>query len=140
MMDHTRFAALAEAYGGDIARWPDAEREAALAYETADPERANVVLSEAAVLDHALAAGGRVEPAAGLEAAILAAAPSTRLGNSAPPRWAGLAAALALMVGAGAGWLAAPAGDPYAEPLFAEAFGALETAETLDDFTEEDAR
>ena len=140
MMDDTRFAALAEAYGGDIARWPESEREAALAYRAAAPERAKTVLSDADVLDQALAEGGRIEPPAGLEAAILMAAPANLARKPPASRLAGLAATLALMVGAGAGWLAAPAGDPYAAPLFADAFGALDGAATLDDLTEEDAR
>lgn len=137
MMDHDRFAALAEAYGADIRAWPEAERDAARAYAAAAPERAEAVLGDAAVLDQALAHAAPIEPPPGLEAAILAGAPSN---PAAPaPGLAGLAAALALMIGAGAGWFAAPAGDPYADPVFAEAFGALEGAETLEDFSAEEA-
>ena len=132
MMDDTRFAELAEAHGGDITRWPQAERAAALSYKAERPERAQAALAEAAAVDRALAACGPVQPPAGLEAAILARAPSNA------PRWAGLAAGLALMIGTGAGWIAAPAGEPYAEPAFAQAFGALDSAEALDEIIPED--
>ena len=50
-MDRTRFEMLAEAYGGTIARWPEAERAAALVMQSHDPIWANELLSKAEGLD-----------------------------------------------------------------------------------------
>ena len=60
MMPLSRFAALADSYGGDIGRWPeDAQNEAkALAAASA---QARARLAEAACLDAALMAGSRRE-------------------------------------------------------------------------------
>lgn len=142
MMDETRFKALAEAYGGDLARWPEAEREAAAAFVADHPEKAAAILSEASVLDQLLASTGALQASPSLEQAVLAnaqiARPVTR--PQPAPRWAGIAAAFALMAGAGAGWIAAPGEDPYADLVTADAFGALESADGLVAITQEDAR
>lgn len=53
-MTRERFEALAEAYGGAIARWPAAEREAALILAAAEPDFASAVLARAESLDAAL--------------------------------------------------------------------------------------
>jgi hypothetical protein len=47
------------------------------------------------------------------------------------PVWAAAAAAVMLTVGLGAGWLAAPPTVGADEDVFALAFGAFETADTL---------
>jgi hypothetical protein len=47
---HTRAAEIIAAYGGDPARWPDAERVTALAVIAADPELV-AAQSRAAILD-----------------------------------------------------------------------------------------
>ena len=88
MMTAERFKTLLEAYGAEIARWPDAERLAAHAYAQSAPE-AGARLAEAAQLDAVLAALPAPALPAGLEAAILAEA--RKLG---PARKAGAAAAL----------------------------------------------
>lgn len=140
-MDEIRFQALADAYGGDVARWPQAERAAAEAFMDAKPARARSILSQAQALDQRLAEMGPAQPDSALFEAVIAAAPDPMhppAAASAPV--AGLAAALALMVGAGAGWIAAPAGDVYPESAFSTAFGVLEARSDLDTLAEEGAR
>lgn len=137
MMDETRFRVLAEAYGGDLQGWPAAEQAAARAFLEGSEAQARTILAEARMLDGLLAGAGAIEPPAGLEAAILAAAPGAQ---PSAPRWAGLAAALALMVGAGAGWFAAPGSDPYDDAIFADAFGALDSVDSLSELDQEEAR
>ncbi len=46
-----RFQALAEAYGGDLARWPADEQADAHAWRAANPAEALAILSEAGALD-----------------------------------------------------------------------------------------
>lgn len=105
-MTAERFEALADAYGGDVARWPGGEREAAAALMAADPAWARAALAEAAELDAALDAFVAPRAAGELAERIAMGAPRAR------PRWrlwitpagmgAGLAAACAagLMLGA----------------------------------------
>ncbi len=131
MMDQSRFTALAEAHGGDIAAWPEAEREAARAFAAAAPGVATTILSGQGGLDRMLAEAGALEPAPALFEQIVARAPRATM--QAAPRWAGMAAAVMLSVGAGAGWFAAPlADDPLAATEYADAFGALDSPDTLD--------
>lgn len=54
-MKAERFQAIVEAYGADPARWPEAERDAALAHADQAGEAAQVVLAEARALDVGLA-------------------------------------------------------------------------------------
>jgi hypothetical protein len=96
-----RFSALAEIYGGDIVRWPEAYREQARALLTRDPEGLGAILAEASDLDHLL----DLAPAGAVDAALLgrliAAAPQPA---GSARRWiAGLGAALGLGVAALAG-------------------------------------
>lgn len=53
-MSVARFEALAQTFGGEIARWPEGEREAARALLAADPDRLSPVLTEASQLDRLL--------------------------------------------------------------------------------------
>jgi hypothetical protein len=53
-MNRDRFEALAQAYGGSVARWPAVERDAAAALMTAEPDFARAVLAEAEALDATL--------------------------------------------------------------------------------------
>jgi|OM-RGC.v1.025546906 hypothetical protein len=141
MMEEARFKTLAEAYGGDIARWPDADQASARAFQAAHPERAEAVLHDALVLDRALAGAGPVDTPSCLEGAILAQTAQEKAGLApAPPPWAALAAAVALTVGLGAGWFAVPEQDPYADPAFAEAFGSLENDDVFETLAGEEAR
>ena len=68
-MTSERFAALADAYGGDIDRWPESERRAAWAYLQSHPEARPVLLRQAG-LDVALAAWAMPHPTASLAAGI----------------------------------------------------------------------
>jgi len=74
-MTPERFETLAEAYGGDVARWPDVEREAAAAVMAERPEWAGGVLARARDLDEALAAFAMPRASADLTARIVAGAP-----------------------------------------------------------------
>ena len=49
-MTRERFQELAEAYGGDVARWPVASRDAAAVMLAAEPAFAQGVLANAATL------------------------------------------------------------------------------------------
>jgi hypothetical protein len=104
-MTRARFAALAEAFGGEIARWPAADREAAAALLASDPDFAAATLAEASGLDEVLAQWPAMEVRPALRQAVIAAAPRPR-----PAFWswtirlglgAGLAGACASGVAAG---------------------------------------
>jgi len=92
-----RFKVLAEAYGGDISRWPPDEREAAAALMAAKPAFTQDVLVEAGLLDAVLDDWTRQPAPAALVARIVAGAPAPRRAS----RWrgwlmpAGLSAGLA---------------------------------------------
>lgn len=97
-MTKEQFQALAEAYGGEIARWPAAVRDEAALFAASDPGSAQAVLAREAALDAALDAAPRPAPApSALYDRILADAPS----RPRRARWrlwltpAGLGAALA---------------------------------------------
>ncbi|WP_421937554.1 hypothetical protein [Phenylobacterium sp.] len=129
-MTPKRFETLAEAYGGDVARWPEADREAAAAVMAAEPAWAETILSRAGELDAALATYASPHASAGLVDRIAAAAPLVPV-PPAPPRWmgwllpvgmgAGLAAACAagVVMGAVLSLPASDAGDP--DPVVAAA-------------------
>ena len=75
-LDAARVRALAEAFGADPARWPEAEREGALAWMKAHPDEAAVLLAEARALDGVLDAW-RLDPTpAPLLRQVLAPAPA----------------------------------------------------------------
>jgi hypothetical protein len=102
-MTPKRFEQLAEAYGGDVARWPDAEREAAALFMTRDPAGAEAVLSDARNLDAQLDLWTALRVSPTLTEAVLTPAPTPR----ARPGWlgwlapAGLGAGLAAACAAG---------------------------------------
>lgn len=99
-MDLDRFRALAETYGGDIRRWPEAERDGAAALAAVDQGAASA-LAEAALLDEALD-DWRVEPAGlALRDRVATGAPTARRSWSVPV-WAGRGEGLRLWF-AGAG-------------------------------------
>ncbi|MDB5494451.1 MAG: hypothetical protein JWP86_1788, partial [Phenylobacterium sp.] len=50
-MTQDRFEALAEAYGGDVSRWPAATREAAALWMAAEPAITQAALARAEALD-----------------------------------------------------------------------------------------
>jgi hypothetical protein len=71
-----RIRALAEAYGAEPSRWPEAERVPAQAWIAAHPGEARVLLAEACVLDNLLDAWSLPRPAETLRTRILAPAPA----------------------------------------------------------------
>lgn len=105
-MDACRLQQLAAAYGADLRRWPEAEREAARAFLAADPGRERL-LFEARQLDAALDASPAPQVQAVLRERVIAAAAEAGLrprpapaGRRGLSRWAWLS---------GAGWAAAGA-------------------------------
>jgi hypothetical protein len=102
-MTPERFETLAAAYGGDVARWPAAEREAAALVMAAEPAWAQAALADAAALDVALAAYVGPRVSASLTERIVATAPRPRLrrGWGAWLAPAGLGAGLAAACAAG---------------------------------------
>ena len=76
-MKMDRLEALAQAYGGDLRRWPADQRAFAESLIAVDPA-ARSVLDEAAALDRLLDASPAVAPSADLAARVLAGAPQRR--------------------------------------------------------------
>lgn len=131
MMDRERFAALADAFGGRIDLWPEAEREGAWRFMAEQGAAASALLAGAALLDQQLETLRPPQPSAALRQAILAAAPRPRVGRSRLWRWltgAGLGAGLAAACAAGvlAGTLSSgPLGGAAAEEVKADALIAV---------------
>lgn len=75
-MDRTRFDALLEAYGADVARWPEAARAEAEAFAAAPEAQAS--LHAARALDRLLDAYQAEAPSLALHRRILARAPQAR--------------------------------------------------------------
>ena len=118
-MTRERFQALAEAYGGDIDRWPECDRAAAHAFAATEPALAGETLAPEWRLDAALSAFV-VEPAPSLRDAILAAAPRARA-VAKTLRWA-VAAALGIGLTASAA-AGVAAGFALAPPSAVRAIG-----------------
>jgi 1,6-anhydro-N-acetylmuramate kinase len=101
-MTADRMQELAEAWGGDLRRWPAADRIAAEAFARAEPEAAERALFDARQLDAALDAAPRVVVSAELRDRVIASAEAA--GLKARAVWPGLRRLL--WVG-GASWAAA---------------------------------
>lgn len=105
-----RFAELAEAYGGEIARWPAAEREAAHALLVVSGD-AQAALRDAQALDAGLALPAPEAPGPALRAALLRSAPRAR-GTAWHEAWSWRLAlpalVLSLTLGVGLGFAVAP--------------------------------
>lgn len=71
-----RIRTLAEAYGAEPSRWPEAERTAALDWIAAHPREAMDLLDGAGALDSLLDAWRLPQPAEALRTRILAPAPA----------------------------------------------------------------
>lgn len=97
-MNTVRFETLAEAFGGDVARWPVGEREAAAELMLARPDWAGRVLTEATALDTQLMRYTAPRAATELVDRIVVGAPSPRRAHGM---------AWLLPVGIGAGLVAA---------------------------------
>ena len=119
-----RLQALAEAYGGDLRRWPADQRAFAESLVAADPA-ARARLDQAAALDVLLDASPSVAPSADLTARVLRAAPGARA-KSRPRRavWflgAGWAAAACAGVVAGVGLTRQMSADARADAVLYQA-------------------
>lgn len=99
-MTRERFDYLAQAYGGDLRRWPEIEREGARALAADDPQAA-ALLREADDLDALLDAAPRVAASHALREQVIAAAAGAGLGR----RRRGGIGVMAWL--SGAGWAAA---------------------------------
>ena len=102
-MTYERFETLADAFGGDLRRWPEAEREAARALLDSDP-RAAVLLRKADGLDALLDAAPRPVASHALRETVIASAAGAGLGVGLRARRRG-PGSLAWL--SGAGWAAA---------------------------------
>jgi len=110
-LDPRRFRALADAYGGVVARWPEQHRDAAARFgETAEGA---AVLARASTLDARLDTWRVPFPTSELAARISASAPSVAdsLGMKLRWWWSGLGLAAAL-AGAVAGTAAVAVAAP----------------------------
>lgn len=85
-MDVERFETLALAYGGDLRRWPESDRDAAEAFRLRSPEAARAVLGAAGDLDVVLHAWSPPVVPAGLRERVLASAPAPKARPAAAPR------------------------------------------------------
>lgn len=103
-MTYERFETLVDAYGGDLRRWPEAEREAGRALLESDV-RAAGLLAEADGLDALLDAAPRPVASHALREAVIASAAGAGLGAGLGARRRGAIGPLAWL--SGAGWAAA---------------------------------
>lgn len=125
-MNEQRFMVLLGAYGADLTRWPEHERDEAGAFLDVAPHRIRDVWESERGFDHLLALEKDMPASIALETAVLSAAPGRRavargrlpafsipvFNLRAMPRWAtggALAASLAL------GFAVGYAGEPQQE-------------------------
>jgi hypothetical protein len=101
-MNADRMRELAQAWGGDLRRWPTADREAAEVFAVAQPDVAERALFEARQLDAALDAAPRAVVSAELRDRVIASAHAA--GLKARAAWPGLRRLLWI---GGASWAAA---------------------------------
>ena len=73
-MDIHRFEQLSAAYGADVRRWPQAEREAAASLMAGQPDATSAILREADSLDGLLHASRPPVPSAFLREAVIRSA------------------------------------------------------------------
>lgn len=120
-MTPDRFAALADAHGGAIERWPADLRDAGRAHLLLHPE-ASLVLDEAARLDAALGSWSVPGPGAALAARTLMQVAPQRRTRRLRLWFSGFGAAGVLAGGLAAGaaivMLSQPAPEQVGEPLY----------------------
>ncbi len=121
-MNAQRFQDLAQAWGGDLRRWPEGERDAARAWVEADPVEAERALFDARQTDAALDASPRPDVSAALRDRVIASAATA--GLKARAAWPGLRRLLWI---GGAGWAAAAC----AGVVFGTTLGGQLAADTL---------
>ena len=125
-----RFQYLADAYGGDIARWPSAERDGALSLVRNEAAVAAPILAEAAQLDSWLDASPNPAPSAALTAAVIASAPRARR-PAFGRRWAAIGLGASLAAATVAGVLVGTVAAPVATAHIQTADSANEAARLL---------
>ncbi len=128
-MNQDRFEALCDAYGGDIDRWPVEDRDAARAFVEAHRAIAEPLLKAARALDEALSQAVLDPPSEAQYQRVVAQGIAARTPRQ--PVWAAAAAAVMLTVGLGAGWLVVPPTETPTQDVYAAAFGAFDTTDTL---------
>lgn len=122
VMNEARFMVLLSAYGADLSRWPEDDRDNAGAFLEVAPHRIKDVWESERGFDHLLALEKDMPVSIALETHVLAAAPGRRAAARglpafslrAMPRWAtggALAASLAL------GFAVGYAGEPQREAV-----------------------
>ncbi|HUZ13398.1 MAG TPA: hypothetical protein VMU93_11155 [Caulobacteraceae bacterium] len=88
MMTEERFAALAQAHGGQMRRWPKSAKAQAAAFAEAFPRVAERLLASQRGLDEALDASPTPAPGAALRRRIVAGAPAAaRAGRAGGRAW-----------------------------------------------------
>ena len=112
-LNSLRFSELADAYGGDIRRWPEAELAMASALLRAEPERTAAIIADAAALDALLDASPDFVTSAALRDAIIASAPRQRR-PAFGRRWTGVGLGAGLIAASVAGVLSGFAAAPIA--------------------------
>jgi hypothetical protein len=127
-MNAERFEKLAEAYGGDIRRWPSSVQEAARAFASQNRSLCGRLLFEARLIDAALDSAPAPMVSHALRARIVEAAPEPRpsgrgwpgvAGRGSWAPWAGLAAACAAGAVVGAVVVQNATAGPRADELLA---------------------
>lgn len=133
-MSETRFSDLAQAFGGDLRRWPESDRGPAEAWRSQAPVRAAVILAEAAALDAALDSDAAPAWNSELFERIVQAAPKavsrTRLWRWISGAGLGLGLATACAGGVAVGAVLAPVALPV---LQGQAAGGDDLSVMLDD-------
>lgn len=135
-MNEARFIELLAAYGAELSRWPDHERDAAEALLEVAPHRLKDIWESERVFDRLLALEKDVPGSITLETQVLAASPARKsakaggrlLGRWTMPQWAmGGTIAASLALGFAAGYAAEPApqqNGEYAQMLSLTGAGA----------------
>ena len=119
-MNEARFMVLLAAYGADLSRWPEEDRDNAGAFLDVAPHRIKDVWESERGFDHLLALEKDMPVSITLETEVLAAAPGRRVARRglpvfslrAMPRWAaGGALAASLALGFAVGYAGEPKRD-----------------------------
>ena len=135
-MNFARFETLVAAYGATLTRWPEDERDAAVAFARSDA-RAAALLAEANAIDALLFAHHVPEPTRTLRAMVIESAPKKRrLDGRAKLWWSGLGLALA----GASGMLAGSAATAALEPVSANVQMYSQDVPALDYSAEENSQ
>ncbi|WP_242187274.1 hypothetical protein [Sphingomonas sp. CARO-RG-8B-R24-01] len=116
-----RFQALADAYGGVIARWPDTVADEAVRWSKTLEGQA--ILDDALALDETLDCWHLQAPSGALASRVLAGAPKISITRSAKLWWAAIGTAVALSgatAGVAATTIMTPAGSADSMTVFGD--------------------